>query len=932
MIAGLPDDGPVLKQAGEKMTKLHDLARLGQSMWYDNVNRAVMDSGEFQALIDAGILGVTSNPTIFEKAIAGGSAYDAELQTLVGAGCTVNEIYEALTQTDIRRVADLLRPIYEQTHGVDGYVSLEVSPTLAHDTQGTIAEARRLFAAVDRPNLMIKVPSTPAGLPAVERLIADGLNINITLIFAVETYEAVAEAYLRGLEARLDAGQDIRHIASVASFFVSRVDTLVDKLLEGRPNGASLQGKIAIANSKIAYDRFRQLFSGPRWERLAAHGARVQRPLWASTSTKNPHYPDTIYVDALIGPDTINTAPPATVQAFLDHGTVAVTITAGLDEARAQIAALADMGIDLGAVTAQLQVEGVDAFVKSFESLMQSIAAKRERILAAQDRLSARLGEYQARVDETLAAMAARQVVARLWKGDHTLWKPDPKEITNRLGWLTLPQAMRAHLPEIMELAEAVRKDGYTHALLLGMGGSSLAPETFGKIFARRGEGRLELVVLDSTDPGAVLAAADRIDMSRTLFIVSTKSGGTVETNAFFKYFYNRVIELIGGERVGDHFIAITDPGSSLADMAAQYHFRKIFLADPTVGGRNSALSHFGLVPAALIGMDLERLLDRAAAVAAHTQTLAEASAPVRLGAILGGLAQTGRDKMTLVLSPEIASFGDWVEQLIAESTGKEGQGILPVVGERLGRPKAYGPDRVFVCIRLGDDTTHDAALNALAAAGHPVVDLRLRDRYDLGGQFFLWEVANAVIGHVLGINPFDQPNVESAKVQAREMLRAYQERGNLPPVEALPPKAEVLESFLAQAKPGDYIAIQAYLTPSLAADAALAALRLKLRDKYRLATTVGYGPRFLHSTGQLHKGDAGNGLFLQFTADSAEDVLIPDAAGLPESSMTFGVLKLSQALGDRRALLDAGRRIVRFHLGKDAIGALERLVEELQA
>ncbi len=370
-------------------TKLQQLAALDQSIWYDNIRRALLDHGDLQALVEAGVTGVTSNPSIFEKAIAGSADYDEAMAELVTEGRSLAsrpgqaeiEIFEALAIEDIRRAADLLRPVYEGTNGVDGYVSLEVSPTLAHDTEGTIAEARRLFAALDRPNVMIKVPATPAGIPAIEALIGEGINVNVTLMFSLAHYDAVAEAYIAGLEKLAAEGGDLSKVASVASFFVSRVDTAVDRALEAMGN-EELLGKIAIANAKAAYARFQETFGGPRWEKLAARGARVQRPLWASTGTKNPLYPDTLYVDALIGPDTVNTVPPATLSAFMDHGTAAPTLEEGVAEAREQLAQLAGLGIDLLAITQKLQDEGVTSFADAFQSLLASVAEKREKLLA----------------------------------------------------------------------------------------------------------------------------------------------------------------------------------------------------------------------------------------------------------------------------------------------------------------------------------------------------------------------------------------------------------------------------------------------------------------------------------------------------------------------------------------------------------------------
>jgi transaldolase/glucose-6-phosphate isomerase len=906
------------------MTKLHDLQALGQSVWYDNIERALLDSGELAALVATGVTGVTSNPSIFEKAIAGSAEYDAAIAAMPGQA-SLNDIYEALVLDDIGRAADVLRSVYEETDGRDGYVSLEVSPELAHDTIGTVAEARRLFAILARPNVMIKVPATPAGIPAVRTLIGAGVNINVTLIFSLDVYEAVARAYLDGL-ADFFAENGEKPPASVASFFVSRVDTTIDRLLAATGED-TLQGRAGIANAKAAYARFRRLFDGAAWEALAARGARVQRPLWASTSTKNPAYPDTLYLDHLIGPQTVNTVPPATLAAFRNHGTVAETLADGLEAAEAHLAALAAAGIDMEAVTAQLLDEGVHSFTRSFQGLMASLAEKRAA-LAARPTLLTTLGRFETTAAGVLADTQAAHMIPRIWEHDHTVWRPDPTGIANRLGWLHTPQTMIDELASIETLVQAVRADGFTDVLLLGMGGSSLAPEVFRRVFGVQ-DGHLDLAVCDSTDPEAVRAHEARLDLSKTLIVVSTKSGGTVETLSFFKYFYNRVLATVGTATVGRHFVAITDPGSRLVDLARRYDFRATFLNDPNIGGRYSALSFFGLVPAALVGVDLRRLLERAQVEAADDPA-SPANRAACLGVVMGALAGVGRDKLTLVASPALESFGDWVEQLIAESTGKEGKGILPVVGEPLGPPAVYGDDRLFVYLHLAGDATHDEAVAALEAAGQPVVRLRLDDRYDLGAQMFLWELATAVAGALLDIQPFDQPNVEAAKVLARKMVAAYAEQGQLPASETTPLSAAALQEFLSQAQPGDYIALQAYVPPTPETTSLLGQLQARLRDQTGLATTLGFGPRFLHSTGQLHKGDAGNGLFVQFTSDAEEDLPIPDEAGADASAMPFGILKNAQALGDYHALQEAGRRVIHFHLGTAVVADMRRLLDDL--
>ncbi|MCW5878055.1 MAG: hypothetical protein KIS80_04225 [Anaerolineales bacterium] len=509
------------------------------------------------------------------------------------------------------------------------------------------------------------------------------------------------------------------------------------------------------------------------------------------------------------------------------------------------------------------------------------------------------LGNYRAAYEHTLDKARAERVVERIWQRDHTLWAPQPDEISNRLGWLDIAERMQAEVPDLQAFAAEAQAAGFRRALILGMGGSSLAPELYADLFGG-GDG-LAVSILDSTDPAAVLAAEDAHPPSETLYIVSSKSGGTVETFSFFKYFYNRALETLGGDQAGSHFVAITDPGSGLAQTAEQYGFRRTFLADPTIGGRYSALSHFGLVPATLTGADLNGLLASAQAMAKRCQTADPADNPgARLGLALGALALAGKDKLTLRLPARRAGLGDWVEQLIAESTGKRGHGILPVVGEPV--LSQYGEARAFVQFN-GGQAAPDEELR---------IEVDWQADLDLGGQFFLWEFATVVASYVLGVNPFDQPDVEAAKVQARQFVQAYQESGQLPSGESVMPSRKALNDFLAGAKPGDYIALQAYLAADAAAQTNLQALREQLGQQTGLATTLGYGPRFLHSTGQLHKGDAGHGLFIQLVSPPPQpDLPIPDQAGLPGSQLGFGTLKAAQALGDAQALHSTGRRVL---------------------
>ncbi len=935
---------------------LEELQRLGQSVWYDSIRQGLITSGELERLINDGVTGVTSNPTIFEKAISGSRDYDENLRALVAEGREVGEIFEDLAIQDIRAAADLLRPVYDRTEGRDGFVSLEVSPTLAHDTSGTIEAAHRLHRAVGRPNLMIKVPATPAGTPAIERLIGDGLSINVTLIFSVERYEAVANAYLAGLERRLREGHPIDRVASVASFFVSRVDSLVDKLLQAKIREAAnekdagrleaLLGKAAIANAKVAYARFKAIFGGPRWASLKARGARVQRPLWASTGTKNPAYGDVYYVETLIGPDTVTTLPPATLTAFRDHGCPRATLEEGLPEAEAHLRELAAAGIDLGEVTRRLEEEGVQAFAASFTDLFGCIAAKRDFLNSGLlERQTAALHDSAGQVEAALSDLEKRQAAARIWAKDPALWKSETDHqalIRKSLGWLDVAELMREQTDELADFAQDVVRAGFRDVLLLGMGGSSLCPDVLRLTFGSA-PGFPRLHVLDTTDPAGIRAIERQLNLPRTLVIVASKSGTTPEIHAFHRYFFARA-RAVNGARAWTQFVAITDPGTPLEATARTQAFRRVFLNPPDIGGRYSALSYFGLVPAALIGLDLPQLLDRAERMAhACVSCVPTRENPgVWLGAILGALARQGRDKVTFVSSPEIAAFGSWVEQLIAESTGKEGRGILPVEGEAIGPADRYGSDRLFVYLRLDGtaDPSMDAKIKELEGA-HPVVTIRLQDLYDLGGEFFRWEFATAVAGAVIGVDPFDQPNVQESKDNTKALLEEYRATGCLPEGEPILADGEIrlyadaatasalkeakglaaaLEAHLARLRAGDYVALTAYLHRSPATEEALAEIRHHVRDRFRVATTLGYGPRFLHSTGQLHKGGGDNGLFLQFTVEDRSDLPIP---GEPWS---FGIMKRAQALGDLRALQGRGRRVIRIHLTGDISAGLSKV------
>lgn len=940
-----------------------DVQTHGQSIWYDNIQRRLLQSGELKKLIDEyGVLGVTSNPSIFQKAIGESDDYDAGMMQLLEL--EPYDIYESLAIADIQQAADLLTGVYERTGGRDGYVSLEVSPLIANDTATTITEARRLFAAVNRPNIMIKIPATPAGIPAIEESIAAGININVTLIFAVHNYIEVAEAYMRGLERRLAAGEDVSHIASVASFFLSRIDTMVDRMLENNIRAAQgrdldrvaanrkLLGRAAIANAKLAYKRFQTLFYGERFARLRDAGASVQRPLWASTSTKNPAYPDTMYVDSLIARDTVNTVPPATLLQFADHGSTDRLLSDDLDEADEVMDMLAEVGIDLDQITHQLQVDGVEAFSDAFENLLDQVDAKRNvlrsGIIRRQDVV---LSIHADEVREAIEELDHRFINTRIWEKDGTVWKTHNlvlQKIKDRLGWLDVGHTIDRQRLKSLQAQAAPWRD----VVVLGMGGSSLAPAVLAEVFGKQ-EGFPQVHVLDSSSPARVRALEAVIDVSRTLFVVASKSGMTVETRALFQYFF-----MLTG-RKGQQFIAITDPGTPLADLAKQHGFLDVFLNPTDVNGVFGALTYFGLVPAALQGLNIDALW-------ASAEQMMMACGPkvggldhpgVWLGAIMGVLAKAGRDKVSLFTSPSIASFGDWVEQLLSEATGKEEQGLIPVVGATVGHPHDYVTDRMFIYLRVDGDENEalDHGVNALQQASQPCVTLHLPDKYALAGEFFRWEYAAVLAAHHFKVNPFDAPNVAESKANTARLLDHYVQYGSLgEPAPALTEGNVCLyadEKLLRQlselsieqgysstdltgllaaqinsTRAGDYFALLDYLPPMPAADEVLETIRRRLRHTTRRAVTWGVGPRYLHSTGQLHKGGPNSGVFFILTAAGQPDL------GIPETPYSFGTLYAAQAQGDLEALQKYRRRVLRLHFTADLLDGLQKIVSAIDA
>ena len=949
---------------------LTQLQTFGQSIWLDYIRRDLLQDGELQRLItEDGLRGMTSNPAIFEKAIAGSTQYQDFLDSLAGrADLDAKARYELLAIRDIQDAADLLAPVYRSTKKRDGYVSLEVSPYLAHDTNGTLAEARRLWKSVARENVMIKVPGTVEGIPAFRQLISEGINVNVTLLFAQGVYEEVAAAFIDGVEKFAASGGDISKVASVASFFISRIDSLADSLIGDqlkketdparKAKLQSLLGKVAIANGKLTYEAYQRIFSSPRWKALAAKGAQTQRVLWASTSTKNPNYRDVLYIEELIGPDTVNTVPPATLDAFRDHGKPRQSLTEDLDGARKTMADLAGVGIVMKDVTDKLTADGVKLFADAFDTLLAAVEKSTKPSSTPKiNQQSASLPvDLDAAVKKNLNDWRASGKVRRLWQGDASLWTNEDE--ASWLGWLGITDEQLANADKLTALANEVRNAGFSDILLLGMGGSSLCPEVLSLTYPQT-PGFPRLHILDSTDPAQIRSVEKKINLAKTLFIVSSKSGSTLEPNIYKQYFFERVQQTIGPDQAGSRFIAITDPGSKMQHVAERDGFRHIFYGLPSIGGRYSALSNFGMVPAAAMGLDTGKFLQRTKEMveACKPSTPVEQNPGVMLGLIMGTAAKLGHDKITLITSPGISDLGAWLEQLIAESTGKLGKGIIPVDRETLGAPEVYGDanknDRIFAYLRLegAPDAAQDAKVAALEKAGLPVVRIAVADTYSLGQEFFRWEIATAVAGSIIGINAFNQPDVEASKNVTKQLTSAYETSGSLPPEKPILEEAgfklftdeknaaelakaaaagpasdgqlkNYLRAHLARLGAGDYFALLGYVEMNVEHESLLQSLRMTVRDRKHVATCLGFGPRFLHSTGQAYKGGPNSGVFLQITCDDAQDLPVPG------QKYTFGVVKAAQARGDFQVLADRKRRALRVHLGSDVKAGLTKLAD----
>ncbi|MFQ6037724.1 MAG: bifunctional transaldolase/phosoglucose isomerase, partial [Candidatus Aminicenantales bacterium] len=856
----------------------------GQSVWLDYIRRSLISSGEWERMVkEDGFSGIIWNAAVLQKTLAGSRDYDEALRQVLSATPRADpaHLLAHLVTEDSLLAAEILRPVYEASEGKDGYVSLGLSPSSARDAKALLHEAYRAKKEMDCPNIMIEIPGTPEGLAAVEELAAEGTPVNITHLYSVIQYKKAAQAYLKGLKKSASPEKT----AAVASFPLARLEVAVHRILEAKdiPESDGMKGRMAMACAAMVHASFRELFSHAGNTDLGPVRARGLRPLWSETGVREPRGSGASEIEDLRGEGTVIALSPVTWLAVRDRAHQGAGLSRRFEEAKSILERLEGSGIRLSEVGQELQEASLKAFAATHTSLLKTLEEKKRALLEGQkEHISLSLGAHGKAVERRVEAWESEKFSRRMWAKDPTLWFPEPvPEVADRLGWLALPELMHTRLESLLDFAEAIRNEGFSQVVLLGMGGSSLAPEVFEKTFGHA-PGSPSLSVLDSTHPLAITETETHLALEKTLFLVSSKSGTTLETLSLFRYFWERTAAV--DRHPGRHFCAVSDPGSPLARLAEERHFRKIFYGHPEVGGRYSALSNFGLIPAALTGVDIPKLIESAGVAAencAFCVAEKEASGLV-LGAALGELAAS-RDKLTLLTSASLSAFPDWLEQLIAESTGKNGKGIIPVAGEEPVFPEIYGSDRVFVYFFLEGDPSEslEKHCRAVREAGHPVFRFDLAEKTALGQEIFRWEVAVASAAAVLGIHPFNQPDVQLAKTLAQKAIDTAQKKGAIREEEFSIEEPRVLEQglreWLGALRDSDYIAIQAYLAPSPPVNEALKKIRHSLLIETRAATTLGYGPRFLHSTGQLHKGGPDSVAVLQIVDDPEPEVLVPE-------------------------------------------------------
>lgn len=756
------------------MSKFDDVSQLGQSLWLNYMRRAFIESGQLRELLDQGIRGVTVDARVMERTIAGSSDYDGLIRRSLAEGTPLQQVHETLLIDDVQRAADILHGVYSESEHSDGFVSLPLDPALAHNTVSLIAEGQRLggvCAAVDRPNIMIEVPATPAGIRAVESLIAGGCNLHVTHIYSLATYEEVAQAYLRGLETFFQTHSVWRMApVSVASVRLALIDGEVNAAL-ARIGRTDLREKAGVALAKVLYARFRQIFSGEPWARLRQRGGHLQRLLWIDTVPTSFGYGDVHYAEALIGPDTVHALSPATLHAFRDHGDVAPTLLEELEQAQAHLDDLNALGIELLGNAQQLQEKTLVRDAQTVRRLASSIAEKRDNFEEGWQRLQPVLSPHETAVRQGLQELCDRRIVCRIWQHDHTVWKGAPHPVSRRLAWMHIPEVMVANVSRLQKMVRSARADGYNEGIVLASSSAALAARVFATTFGAlpyipgilpyTAGPHMRLSVVDTADSDAVESLQSEHDLERTLLVISSKAG-TPETMSAFTDLYLYLARQEGKTGAGDHFVVVTDHGSPLATAAAEYQVRDLFVDVPAVSPGYAALSYTGLVPASLTGLDLTTLLDHANVMACNANgcncPLTGDNVAAQLGTIIGILTRNGCRRLTFLTSPFLAEFANWAGRLVVEATAGSGSPIAPVVGEPPLNPELYEEDRLFLYLRLAGDQTHDLAVNALKSASLPVVTLHLKELYELGGLFFTWQMAMIVAAYHLGLNPFSLP------------------------------------------------------------------------------------------------------------------------------------------------------------------------------
>ncbi|MCX7905237.1 MAG: bifunctional transaldolase/phosoglucose isomerase [Elusimicrobiales bacterium] len=914
--------------------------KIGQSIWLDSISRNMILNGTLANMIEKyDIVGLTSNPTIFENAIVKSNLYDNSIEIAAKKFTNIQDIAYSLMIEDIQRACDLFKSVYEKTSGTDGFVSIEIPPTL-NEINSIIECATKIWEIVNRENLMIKIPATENGITAGEKLLKMGINVNMTLIFSPKIYDKVTEAYLSAVKWRVE-NKIQGNIFSVASFFVSRIDTELTNIFSNIINSINdtekineinkLKGKAAVAVSLLIYEIYLKKFHSNDFKKYEELGIKPQKLLWASTSTKEPNIKDSFYLDELCLPYTIATAPQHTIYSFFEHGKINdEKIETRISQAHYIYEKIISLGIDWEKIYEKLLSEGIKKFIESYNNILKAIETKIKNI--SLQKLTMQI--YNVSLEELLDKIEKENFIKRIFSKDTTLWKKDTqnaKIIKNSLGWLELPNKMKEKLPEIESFRQEIIKEGYKDVLLLGMGGSSLASEVIVNIFGQNK--KIKFHVLDSTNPDWINKITKNIKIEKTLFIVSSKSGTTLETISHFKYFFNLLKTKT--KKAGKNFIAITDKDTPLEKIAIKYKFRKIFINPSDIGGRFSVFSYFGLVPASFTQANLSKLITNAQN--AMSELNKDNSPAIVLGAFLGLSYLNGKDKLTLVVPKKLQRFGLWIEQLIAESTGKEGKGILPIIDYEIYEPSSYSNDRCFVAITLKNFPENEEKINQIIKSGHPLLKIYLDDVYDIAKEFYRWEIATALCGHIMKINPFDQPDVQFTKEFTQKILKSKNFFNLSPQIKnssfeiytANTSKIEKDDSLswyiLKNTSEDGYIAFCLYLDENNKNIKFFEEIKQNILKKTSIPTIIVYGPRYLHSIGQLFKGGKNSGTFIILTSKPKKDIKI-----LGES-LSFNKICVSQAKGDFLAMKEKGRKCIMIH-EKKAFSFINKINKELKS